>query len=170
MQLEGHVLQPLLLGRAVAVHPLAVVLSIAAGLLIGGIFGALIAVPIVACANVAGTYLSRRHEGPRPPEPQPDRARPVVTRRLTDGRDPALDGGQRDVGAPVRVGQPDAGHPLVGGLPGGGEVRAQPPTTESTRPPAETTEPSAPTAVPGVQHALAVGAGDRGRRCAGDSG
>jgi predicted PurR-regulated permease PerM len=78
MQLESHVMQPLLLGRAVRVHPLAVVLSIAAGLLIGGIFGALIAVPIVACGNVAGTYLSRRHEGPRPPEPRPERARPVV--------------------------------------------------------------------------------------------
>ena len=78
MQLEGHVLQPLLLGRAVHVHPLAVVLAIAAGLLIGGIFGALIAVPIVACTNVAGTYLSRRHEGPRPPEPRPERARPAV--------------------------------------------------------------------------------------------
>jgi predicted PurR-regulated permease PerM len=79
MQLEGHVLQPLLLGRAVRVHPLAVVLAIAAGLLIGGIFGALIAVPTVACVNVAGTYLSRRHEGPRPPEPRPERARPAVT-------------------------------------------------------------------------------------------
>jgi predicted PurR-regulated permease PerM len=79
MQLEGHVLQPLLLGRAVHVHPLAVILSIAAGLLIGGIFGALVAVPTVACANVAGTYLSRRHEGPRPPEPRPERARPAVT-------------------------------------------------------------------------------------------
>lgn len=79
MQLEGHVLQPLLLGRAVHVHPLAVVLSIAAGLLIGGIFGALIAVPIVACTNVAGTYLSRRHDGPRPPEPRPEHARPAVT-------------------------------------------------------------------------------------------
>ena len=78
MQLEGHVLQPLLLGRAVRVHPLAVVLAIAAGLLIAGIFGALIAVPTVACANVAGTYLSRRNEGPRPPEPRPERARPVV--------------------------------------------------------------------------------------------
>jgi predicted PurR-regulated permease PerM len=79
MQLEGHVLQPLLLGRAVRVHPLAIVLAIAAGLLIAGIFGALIAVPTVACVNVAGTYLSRRHEGPRPPEPRPERARPVVT-------------------------------------------------------------------------------------------
>jgi predicted PurR-regulated permease PerM len=79
MQVEGHILQPLLLGRAVRVHPLAVVLAIAAGLLIAGIFGALIAVPTVACANVAGTYLSRRHEGPRPPEPRPERARPVVS-------------------------------------------------------------------------------------------
>lgn len=78
MQLEGHVLQPLLLGRAVRVHPLAVVLAIAAGLLVAGVFGALIAVPTVACANVAGTYLSRRNEGPRPPEPRPERARPVV--------------------------------------------------------------------------------------------
>ena len=79
MQVEGHVLQPLLLGRAVHVHPLAVVLAIAAGLLIAGIFGALIAVPTVACVNVAGTYLSRRHDGPRPPEPRPERARPAVT-------------------------------------------------------------------------------------------
>ncbi|GAB3361086.1 AI-2E family transporter [Modestobacter lapidis] len=79
MQLEGHVLQPLLLGRAVRVHPLAVVLSIAAGLLVAGIFGALIAVPLVACLNVAGTYLARRHEGPRPPEPETGRAAaPVV--------------------------------------------------------------------------------------------
>ena len=79
MQLEGHVLQPLLLGRAVRVHPLAVVLAIAAGLLVAGIFGALIAVPTVACANVAGTYLSRRYDGPRPPEPRRDRARPAVS-------------------------------------------------------------------------------------------
>jgi predicted PurR-regulated permease PerM len=78
MQLEGHVLQPLLLGRAVRVHPLAVVLAIGAGLIIAGIFGALIAVPLVACANVAGTYLSRRHLGPRPPEPRPERAKPAV--------------------------------------------------------------------------------------------
>jgi predicted PurR-regulated permease PerM len=79
MQLEGHVLQPLLLGRAVSVHPLAVVLGIAGGLLIGGIFGALIAVPVIACTNVAGTYLSRRHEGPRPPQPETRRARRMVT-------------------------------------------------------------------------------------------
>ncbi len=62
MQIEGHLLQPILLGRAVKVHPLAVILAIAAGLLLGGIIGALVAVPIVACLNVATTYLVRdRH-------------------------------------------------------------------------------------------------------------
>jgi predicted PurR-regulated permease PerM len=79
MQLEGHVFSPLLLGRAVKIHPLAVVLGIATGLIIGGIFGALIAVPIIACLNVGGTYLVHRHDGPRPPEPRPERARPAVT-------------------------------------------------------------------------------------------
>jgi len=50
-QLESHVLQPVLMGRAVHVHPLAVALSIAAGVIIAGISGALLAVPIAACAN-----------------------------------------------------------------------------------------------------------------------
>jgi len=46
-QVEGHVLQPLLLGRAVKVHPLAIVFGIATGTLLAGIIGALLAVPIV---------------------------------------------------------------------------------------------------------------------------
>ena len=53
MQLEGHVLQPLLLGRAVALHPLAVVLVIAAGVVVAGIAGALFAVPLLAVLNSA---------------------------------------------------------------------------------------------------------------------
>ncbi|MET7766534.1 AI-2E family transporter [Streptomyces sp. NPDC005393] len=56
-QLEGHVLQPFILGRAVRVHPLAVVLSVAGGSLIGGIGGAVVAVPLVAVANTAVGYL-----------------------------------------------------------------------------------------------------------------
>ena len=51
MQLEGHVLQPLLLGHAVKLHPLAVVLAIAAGLIVAGIAGALFAVPLLAVLN-----------------------------------------------------------------------------------------------------------------------
>lgn len=52
-QLESHVLQPLVMGRAVAVHPLAVVLAITSGGVLAGIVGALLAVPIVAVANSA---------------------------------------------------------------------------------------------------------------------
>lgn len=48
MQLESHVLQPLLLGRAVKLHPLAVILAIAAGLVTAGIAGALLSVPLLA--------------------------------------------------------------------------------------------------------------------------
>lgn len=51
MQLESHILQPWLLGRAVRLHPLAVVLSIATGLAVGGIAGGLLAVPLLAVLN-----------------------------------------------------------------------------------------------------------------------
>ena len=61
-QIESHVLQPFLMGKLVRVHPLAVVLAIAAGTLIAGIFGALIAVPIVAIVNVVGKYLAGEAE------------------------------------------------------------------------------------------------------------
>ncbi|ATL71207.1 AI-2E family transporter [Nocardia terpenica] len=53
MQLESHVLQPLLLGRAVRIHPLAVVLAITAGVVEAGIAGGLLAVPFVAVLNTA---------------------------------------------------------------------------------------------------------------------
>lgn len=66
-QLEAHVLQPFLLGRMVEVHPLAVILSIAAGVYLAGIAGALVAVPLVASANAVGVYLSGQRESGSPP-------------------------------------------------------------------------------------------------------
>jgi predicted PurR-regulated permease PerM len=57
-QVEGHVLQPLIMGTAVKVHPLAVVLVVAAGSLVAGIPGALFAVPLVAVLNVMIEYVS----------------------------------------------------------------------------------------------------------------
>ncbi len=57
-QLEAHVLQPFLLGRMVRVHPLGVILAIAVGVLVAGIAGALVAVPLVASANAVVVYLS----------------------------------------------------------------------------------------------------------------
>jgi predicted PurR-regulated permease PerM len=56
-QLEGHVLAPLLLGRAVALHPVVIILALAAGGILGGIVGAFLAVPIAAVVTAAGTYL-----------------------------------------------------------------------------------------------------------------
>ncbi|MGE2736204.1 AI-2E family transporter [Mycolicibacterium vaccae] len=50
-QLEGHVLQPLVMGRAVSIHPLAIVLVIAGGAVLAGIVGALLAVPALAFIN-----------------------------------------------------------------------------------------------------------------------
>jgi predicted PurR-regulated permease PerM len=51
MQLEAHVLQPLVMGRAVSIHPLGVVLGLAAGGVLAGIVGALLAVPVIAFFN-----------------------------------------------------------------------------------------------------------------------
>jgi predicted PurR-regulated permease PerM len=59
-QLEGHVLQPLVMGRAVSIHPLAVVLAIAGGSVLAGIVGALLAVPTVAFVNSATRVLLAR--------------------------------------------------------------------------------------------------------------
>ena len=57
-QVEGHILQPLVMGTAVKVHPLAVVFAVAAGAGIAGIPGALFAVPLVATLNVMVTYIA----------------------------------------------------------------------------------------------------------------
>ena len=53
LQLEAHVLQPLVMGRAVSIHPLAIVLAIATGAVLAGIIGALLAVPVLAFLNSA---------------------------------------------------------------------------------------------------------------------
>ncbi|MEU4141951.1 AI-2E family transporter [Streptomyces parvulus] len=72
-QIEGHILQPFILGRAVRVHPLAVVLSVAAGGMIAGIGGAVVAVPLVAVTNTVVGYLraySREAAARQTPEPR----------------------------------------------------------------------------------------------------
>jgi putative heme transporter len=59
-QLEGHVLQPLIMGRAVAIHPLVVIIGIASGVILAGIIGALVAVPLIAVLNTGIRRLTRR--------------------------------------------------------------------------------------------------------------
>jgi putative heme transporter len=69
-QLEGHVLQPLIMGRAVAIHPLAVIVAIAVGSVLAGIVGALVSVPIVAVLNTGLRHLAelrKARELGRPP-------------------------------------------------------------------------------------------------------
>ena len=57
-QLEGNVLQPFLMSSAVALHPVAVVLGVAAGGYLYGILGALLAVPVMAFINDSIQYLN----------------------------------------------------------------------------------------------------------------
>lgn len=72
-QLEGHILQPFLLGRWVSVHPLGVILAIACGVLVAGVAGALVAVPVAAAANAVVLHLAELAEMPEeeqePPAP-----------------------------------------------------------------------------------------------------
>ncbi|MBV2357690.1 AI-2E family transporter [Streptomyces sp. J2-1] len=87
-QIEGHVLQPFILGRAVRVHPLAVVLTVAAGGMVAGIGGAVVAVPLVAVTNTVVGYLrqySLEHSAGHGPAEQ-----------VTDGQPPP---GEPETGA-----------------------------------------------------------------------
>ncbi|MBU4336665.1 MAG: AI-2E family transporter, partial [Actinobacteria bacterium] len=49
-QFEGHILQPMVMGKQVSLHPVVVALTVTAGTLTAGILGAVISVPLVAVA------------------------------------------------------------------------------------------------------------------------
>lgn len=59
-QTESHVLQPFLMGKFVRLHPLAIIVAIAAGVVVAGIVGALIAVPLAACLNGVVRHLAEQ--------------------------------------------------------------------------------------------------------------
>jgi predicted PurR-regulated permease PerM len=59
-QMESHLLQPFIMGRAVSLHPVAVILAVAAGSTVAGILGALFAVPVLAVANSFIRYIGAR--------------------------------------------------------------------------------------------------------------
>ncbi|WP_425956241.1 AI-2E family transporter [Xylanimonas sp. McL0601] len=82
-QIEGHVLQPFLMGHAVSLHPVAVVLVVAAGSLAAGIIGALFAVPIAAVLNTMILYL---HGTDKFPALGTDDHLPLLRRPLTSAR------------------------------------------------------------------------------------
>lgn len=62
-QLEGHVLQPLIMGKQVSLHPVVVALGVTCGTVVGGILGAIVAVPLIAVAWAVFSTLRR------PPDP-----------------------------------------------------------------------------------------------------
>lgn len=63
-QIEGNVLQPILMGKAVEIHPLGVFLGVAVGASIGGIPGALFAIPLLAFVNATVLYMTARDPSP----------------------------------------------------------------------------------------------------------
>src|SRR5690606_29359918 len=66
-QLESNFLQPFVVGRAVEVHPIAILLGVTTGAIVAGIIGAFVAVPVVAvCARIGG-YLREQADGAEVP-------------------------------------------------------------------------------------------------------
>ncbi len=63
-QLDGRVLQPIVMGKALSLHPLVVLLALAGGGILAGIVGAVLAVPLTA---VAWSVLLIWYEGPAEP-------------------------------------------------------------------------------------------------------
>jgi putative heme transporter len=68
---DGDVLQPLVMGKAVSLHPLAIVFAIAAGGIAMGIVGALIAVPVAGAIYSVAKYLTGRDPAHPFPDPGP---------------------------------------------------------------------------------------------------
>ncbi|MEV8123098.1 AI-2E family transporter [Streptomyces sp. NPDC085944] len=100
-QIEGHILQPFILGRAVRVHPLAVVLSVAAGGMVAGIGGAVVAVPLVAVTNTVVGYLRAYSRGaalrqkPKPHGATSSDAAPAIGRAQDAAEPQGPQGAQR---------------------------------------------------------------------------
>ena len=112
-QIESHLLQPLVVGRIVRLHPLAIILVLAVGGIVAGIAGAIVAVPAAAALCYAWPHLRR----PPAVEVGPPGTRPrggsgpregTVTAMSTDTRRPSGCSIQRlDPGLPL----PERAHP-----------------------------------------------------------
>jgi predicted PurR-regulated permease PerM len=70
-QLEGHLLQPIVMGRSVRLHPLAIALALTVGTILQGVVGAIVAVPLVATLHAAWPHLRESELVVAPDEPPP---------------------------------------------------------------------------------------------------
>lgn len=108
-QAESNILQPLIMGKAVSLHPLAVVMAVAGGTMVAQIPGALFAVPLMAVLNSMVKYIAHRswehdpfvteHYGPQQPAPRPTEPE----------REPTAGIGSSDTATPVPAVQPPPG-------------------------------------------------------------
>ncbi|GAA2872027.1 AI-2E family transporter [Streptosporangium fragile] len=91
-QLENHVLQPLIVGRVLNFHPLAIILVLAVGGILAGIAGAAVAVPVAAVLYRALPELSSDRPAlppaPEHPEPEPGTGRPAPAAARSAGPAP----------------------------------------------------------------------------------
>lgn len=74
-QFESNVLQPVIMRRAVSLHPVVVLVALTTGAVLLGVIGAFLAVPVAAVAAAVGNELRLRHEATRgepPPEDGPE--------------------------------------------------------------------------------------------------
>ncbi len=62
--MEGNLLQPLIVGRALRVHPAAVLVAVTAGTLLWGLAGAVLAVPLMAVTYRVGEYVQHHPAAP----------------------------------------------------------------------------------------------------------
>jgi predicted PurR-regulated permease PerM len=61
-QVESNVLQPVIMRRAVALHPVVILAALTAGASLVGVIGAFLAVPVAAVTAAVGNELRLRHE------------------------------------------------------------------------------------------------------------
>ncbi len=112
-QIESHVLQPFLMGRFVSIHPLGIIVAIAAGILLAGIPGALVAVPFAAAANAVIQHLATETDLGEDPEEAleedyEEAGRRPATDASTGGADDGRVGDTQDAGvADHPDGEPD---------------------------------------------------------------
>lgn len=71
-QFEGHILQPLVMGKQVSLHPVVVALAVTSGTLVAGILGAVVVIPLVAVCWAVYSKL-RTLEPPTEELPSPKR-------------------------------------------------------------------------------------------------
>ncbi|MEV7803358.1 AI-2E family transporter [Microbispora sp. NPDC088329] len=115
-QLENHVLQPLIVGRALEFHPLAIILVLAVGGVLGGIAGAVVAVPLTAVIYRALPALRRGQPAIEPPAEigPPDVAEHGagnVPPQSEPGAEPASSHAPQPASPGERGQEPDAAHP-----------------------------------------------------------